>query len=89
MQQLPSRRPAGRPVDDVSVAADDLGGVAWRKSRASNPNGDCVELAGLHDGAVALRNSRDPRGPALIFTRAEIAAFLRGAKDEEFDDLIA
>ena len=72
-----------------SVAADALGVVHWRKSRASNPSGDCVELAGLDDGGVAVRNSRDPRGPALIFTRAEIAAFLRGAKDREFDDLIA
>lgn len=72
-----------------SCAADALGHVSWRKSRASNPSGDCVELAGLADGAVAVRNSRDPRGPALIFTRSEIAAFLRGAKDREFDDLIA
>lgn len=74
---------------EYSVAAEALGLVQWRKSRASNPSGDCVELAGLAGGAVAVRNSRDPRGPALIFTRAEIAAFLRGAKDQEFDDLIA
>ena len=72
----------------ASVAAEALGGLQWRKSRASNPSGDCVELAGLEDGGVAVRNSRDPRGPALIFTRAEIAAFLRGAKDREFDDLV-
>ena len=37
---------------------------------------------------VAVRDSRDPRGPALIYTRAEIAAFLAGAKAGEFDDLI-
>lgn len=73
----------------TTQSADSLGPLAWRKSRASNPNGDCVELAGLDGGEVAVRNSRDPRGPALIFTRAEITAFLRGAKDEEFDDLIA
>lgn len=72
-----------------NVEAAELGLLSWRKSRASNPNGDCVELAGLDDGGVAVRNSRDPSGPALIFTRAEIAAFLRGAKDREFDDLIA
>ncbi|MBN9097474.1 MULTISPECIES: DUF397 domain-containing protein [unclassified Pseudonocardia] len=72
----------------ASVAAEALGLLNWRKSRASNPSGDCVELAGLDDGGVAVRNSRDPRGPALIFTRAEIAAFLRGAKDREFDDLV-
>jgi Domain of unknown function (DUF397) len=76
-----------QPIGDVSASADPLGDVTWRKSRASNPNGDCVELAGLDSGEVAVRNSRDPRGPALVFTRAEIAAFLRGAKDAEFDDL--
>lgn len=70
----------------VSVAADRLGAVAWRKSRASCA-GDCVEVAPLPGGAVAVRHSLDPHGPALIYTRSEMAAFVRGAKDGEFDDL--
>ncbi len=41
----------------------------------------------LAGGAVAVRNSRDPHGPALVYTRAEIAAFIAGAKAGEFDDL--
>ena len=71
----------------TEARVDDLGVVAWRKSAASNPNGDCVELALLPTGGIAVRNSRGPHGSALIYTRAEIAAFLRGAKAGEFDDL--
>lgn len=59
----------------------------WRKSTASNPSGACVEVAPLPDGEVAVRNSRHPSGPALIYTRAEVAAFLAGVKNGEFDDL--
>ncbi len=62
-------------------------GVQWRKSTASNPSGNCVEVAALPDGSVAMRNSRDPAGPALVYTRAEITAFLAGVKNGEFDDL--
>lgn len=68
------------------MAADTLP-VTWRKSQASNPSGSCVELAGLPGGDVAMRNSRHPSGPALIYTRAEIAAFLAGVRNGEFDDL--
>ncbi|GGK87380.1 DUF397 domain-containing protein [Planomonospora sp. ID91781] len=70
------------------MAAALLGEARWRKSRFSNPSGNCVEVAGLPGGAVAVRNSRDPEGPALIYTRAEVDAFVRGVKDGEFDDLI-
>jgi hypothetical protein len=63
--------------------------VTWRKSRRSNPSGNCVELAALPDGqGIAMRNSRDPQGPALLFTPAEIAAFVLGARDGDFDDLL-
>ncbi|HUD77023.1 MAG TPA: DUF397 domain-containing protein [Streptosporangiaceae bacterium] len=69
------------------MAADVLGNLEWRKSTASNPSGNCVEAAALPDGQVAVRNSREPGGPALVYTRAEIAAFLAGVRNGEFDDL--
>lgn len=71
------------------IPAGDLLGARWRKSRLSNPSGNCVEIARLPGGDVAVRNSRDPEGPALIYTAGEMAAFLRGSKEGEFDDLLA
>jgi hypothetical protein len=69
------------------IPASDLVDASWRKSSHSNSQGNCVEFAELADGSVAVRNSRFPQGPALVYTRAEISALIAGAKDGEFDDL--
>ncbi len=69
------------------MAATELRGVVWQKSRHSNSQGSCVEFARLPGGNVAMRNSRHPDGPALVYTPAEIEALLLGVKDGEFEHL--
>jgi len=78
MQQFESGAPAGR-----------LRGLTWQKSHRSNSQGNCVEMAQLPGGDIAVRNSRYPDGPALVYTRAEIEALINGVKDGDFDNLIA
>jgi hypothetical protein len=78
-------------MDDIDRAtrAAQSTDLTWRKSRRSGALGNCVELAPLADGEIAIRHSQRPDGPVLVYTRAEMAAFLSGAKDGEFDDLVA
>jgi hypothetical protein len=59
--------------------------LVWRKASKSGNNGQCVEVAFLDAGAVAVRDSKDPEGPVLTFTPAEWGAFLDGARKGEFD----
>jgi len=65
--------------------APDLRDAPWRKSRHSETDQGCVETAFLPDGNVAVRDSKDRRGPALVYTPSEWDAFIKGAKDGEFD----
>ena len=76
------------PVVQNGMSADALTGARWQKSRRSGAVGNCVEVTALPGGDVAVRNSRFPSGPALVYTRAEIEAFFLGIKDGEFDDVI-
>jgi hypothetical protein len=79
------RRGEAQVDHDFSGAqASILRTAAWRKSSYSTPSGNCVEAAGLADG-VALRDSRFPDGPALVFTTgAEWDAFLRSVRAGSF-----
>ena len=83
-------RTVGPPMNKIhnGMPANELFGAVWQKSRRSNSQGNCVEFAGLPEGAVAMRNSRHPDGPALVYTRDEIAAMILGAKDGDFDYLL-
>ena len=69
------------------MPAGDLGDVQWRS--AGGAKGTGVEMARLADGQIAVRNSADPDGPVLIYTRAEIEALIGGAQDGDFDALLA
>ncbi len=60
----------------------DLNHADWRKSSYSGTNGgNCVEIARNLPGVVAVRDSKDPGGPALAFTPADWEAFTAGLKD--------
>ena len=64
----------------------DLTGAKWRKSSFSSGNGGaCVEVAGNLPGVVAVRDSKDPDGPVLVFSPGEWEAFGAGVKRNEFD----
>lgn len=54
----------------------------WRKSSRSPSGADCVEVR-VRDDEVHVRNSHDPDGPVLTFTRSEWSAFVEGVADGE------
>jgi hypothetical protein len=56
----------------------------WVKSTRSGNNGACVEVCDRQH-EIAVRDSKNPNGPALVFTPAEWDAFISGVKDGEFD----
>ncbi|CDR03281.1 MULTISPECIES: DUF397 domain-containing protein [Streptomyces] len=70
------------------MRASDLGSEGWHKPWSGGNGGNCVEAMKLDDGRVAIRQSTDPDGPALIYTHSEIIAFIQGAKAGEADFLV-
>ena len=58
--------------------------ITWRKSSRSGFNGNCVEFSQLGN-AVAVRDSKNPTGPALLFTPTEWKHFVDAAKHGKFD----
>ncbi|WP_459546816.1 DUF397 domain-containing protein [Nocardia sp. X0981] len=63
----------------------DLSEAQWFKSSHSAGGQDCVEAAHLRAGSVAVRDSKNPAGPALLFHPGEWDAFLAVAKGGGFD----
>src|ERR1700727_1763899 len=79
-----------RTMQDIhnGISAAQLEGAIWRKSQRSNSQGACVELHRLPPATVAMRNSRDPRGTALIYPATAVRAMVSALRTGEFDYLI-
>ena len=71
----------------VILTASDREGLAWLKADSSTANGQCVEIASAA-GHIAIRDSKDPDGPILVYTTSEFRAFVDGARNGEFDALL-
>ncbi|MFD7921137.1 DUF397 domain-containing protein [Streptomyces sp. NPDC059740] len=70
------------------MPAAELGSEGWHKPWSGGNGGECVEAMRLGDGRVALRQSTDPDGPALIYTHHEIRSFVAGVKAGDADFLL-
>ncbi|MFE3137371.1 DUF397 domain-containing protein [Streptomyces scopuliridis] len=61
----------------MTITADALTGADWFKSSFSNDHGgQCVEGARLPDGAMAVRDSKDPHGPAFVIAGGAWTTFV-------------
>jgi Domain of unknown function (DUF397) len=56
----------------------------WRKSSYSAQANDCVETGRLASKGMAVRDSKDPNGPALVFPAGAWSSFLAAVKGGEF-----
>jgi hypothetical protein len=74
--------PPSGDVPGISVSADQVTSAIWRKSMRSIGNGQCVEIAQLADGSLAMRDSTDMRGPVIRFAPPAFRVFLDRIKDQ-------
>ncbi|MFF4988322.1 DUF397 domain-containing protein [Streptosporangium saharense] len=67
------------------MTSPDLSGAEFHKSSLSGGGNDCVEVATNLPGLVAIRDSKDPSGPALAFTPAQWRSFVGRVNTGAFD----
>lgn len=70
---------------DSKYRTDGSSSPGWMKSSLSTHNGSCVEVRGLEEDTIRVRDSKHPRGAVLSFTLAEWDAFIGGVRLGEFD----
>jgi len=64
------------------MSSPDLARALWRKSTRSNGQGACVEVAGNLPGIVAIRDSKDPEGPALAIAPSQWESFTAAVRSD-------
>lgn len=74
-------------TEKITLSEAERTSLAWLKAQSSTYNGQCIEIASTAD-KIAMRDSKDPNGPILVYSPAEFRAFLDGACNGEFDDLV-
>ncbi|MFJ3218957.1 DUF397 domain-containing protein [Kitasatospora sp. NPDC086801] len=65
----------------------DLSGASWIKSSHSNNGGDCVEVATDVPHLAPVRDSKDPKGPALVFSADTWSSFIAAIRTGEFGEV--
>ncbi|MEV6791983.1 DUF397 domain-containing protein [Streptomyces sp. NPDC051320] len=85
---LPTNTVHSNAAPANGISATSLGVDGWEKPWSGTNGGNCVEAKRLPGGMIALRQSTDPSGAALIYTRDELAAFIAGAKAGQADYLL-
>ena len=61
----------------------DFSQLKWFKSSRSSANGQCTMCARLPGGGMAVKDSKHPDGPVLLFPADEWRAFTKGVKLSE------
>jgi uncharacterized protein DUF397 len=74
-------------ANGMTLTEPERAALSWVKARASTYNGQCVEIASA-PGKIAIRDSKNPTGPILVYTPAEFKAFLSSVRNGEFDKLL-
>lgn len=74
-------------MEKAELYSTDVSTLHWQKSSLTANNGDCFELAGLPDGGVAVRDSKNTDRDPLFFNSREWAAFKGGILKGDFDNL--